>query len=276
VSAAGLIFGGWWTAPVGGELAGVAGGSFSPVADVTLYARWSRASAPPQPIRYAPYATASEASTPSPSPTVLPRISPDSLSARIDPATIAQELGKLGLLAGTGANAEGEPVFELEGSLTRMQSLALVIRLMGLEEEASRHQGASPFKDVPDWGLKYAAFAYSIGLTVGVNEEHTLFSPDQLVTQREFCAFLLRVLHFFESEGDFAFADSVDMAKKIGVLAANEESQPELKRGGAVVAMARSLLAVINKADMTLLEKLVEDGVISQQSASAFLLALDA
>jgi hypothetical protein len=102
--------------------------------------------------------------------------------------------------------------------VTRIQALALVIRLMGLEEKAEGHAGGNPFKDVPEWGAGYAGLAYEMGLAAGVDEQHTLFAPDRLSTPQEFCAFLLRALQYFERDNDFAFAESVRKAADVGIL----------------------------------------------------------
>ena len=48
----------------------------------------------------------------------------------------AQTLYELGLFKGTGTNADGTPVFALERTASRMQALIMLIRLLGLEDEA--------------------------------------------------------------------------------------------------------------------------------------------
>ena len=114
------------------------------------------------------------------------------------PASIADALYKLGLFVGTGTDAEGKPIFELERQPTRLEALALIIRLMGLEKDAFAFTGANRFTDVPGWGERYAAYGYHIGITVGVNDERTLFAPNRQVTAHEFTTFLLRVLGYSE------------------------------------------------------------------------------
>jgi hypothetical protein len=178
------------------------------------------------------------------------------------------------LLYGTSVDTNGNPVFQLEKSLTRMEALAFVIRLQGLEAEASKYSGANPFSDTPDWGRNLAAFAYSKGITFGVNDDHTLFDPDSRVTCQQFTAFLLRVLNYRESSNDFKYEDAMQKALDIKMYSKTEaealSSFLSYIRADAVLSMADALFTPIKGGDKRLIDALVENGTVSANAASAF------
>jgi hypothetical protein len=285
------VFGGWRDA--GGARVGGAGSSYAPAADTTLYAIWTAIAPTAAPAPYYPYyppaitrptpaasteaaaippeaASAEEAAIPpetAPATLAVPRAA--DLPASPDPAAYAGELYKLGLFAGTGADSNGNPRFELGGGLTRLQALVVVIRLMGLEGEALGHSGPAPFGDVPGWGAPYAGYAFEKGIAAGIGGE--LFAPDRLSTAQELSAFLLRALQYFEKSGDFSYENSVLKAQEIGVLPQGDLSGKPVARGDAVVAMVRALLSTVNRTGATLLERLANEGVISEADAKSFI-----
>ncbi|MDR1640895.1 MAG: Ig-like domain-containing protein, partial [Clostridiales bacterium] len=204
----------------------------------------------------------------------LPPVSPE----REPEVYAAQELYKLSLFVGTGTTPQGAPVFELERGMSRIEALAIVIRLMGLEDKALSFSGTNPFTDVPEWGTKYAGFAYSIGLAAGVNEAHTLFDSSKPVTAQQFTAFMLRVLGYYELNGDFAHSNSVTKGAEAGIILESRKPAPtsELARGEAVVIMARTLMAYQRSTYIRFIETLVSSGKITKDEASEFLAAIAA
>jgi hypothetical protein len=181
----------------------------------------------------------------------------------------AQTLNRLGLLAGTGVEPSGKPVFSLDKTLTRIEALVLVIRLAGAEREALGFEGPNPFADVPGWADRYAAYARGAGIAAGVNEEHTLLDAERPVTRQEFTAFLLRVLQYFEKDGDFEFSLALRKAHEINLYPEpmEEGESGGLLRGDAAVAMARALLTPLNGSGAELIEKLVEQGAVDKKTA---------
>jgi hypothetical protein len=155
-----------------------------------------------------------------------------------------------------------------------MESLAAILRLLGLEGEASRSGAENPFKDVPDWGGRIAAYAYSIGLAAGVDEEHTMFEPDRRVSAREFTAFLLRALGYREADGDFRFEESLQKAVEVNLYklmeSARLDNDSEYLRAEAVISIADALIARMKDSDSMLIDKLASQGVISKEAAEAF------
>jgi len=202
--------------------------------------------------------------SPTPTPTPLPIE---------DEVSVADALFQLGLFVGTGTDADGNPVFELNRQPTRLEALALVIRLMGLQNEAMAYTGNNRFTDVPAWGDRYAAFGYSIGITVGVNEERTLFAPNRQVTSHEFTTFLLRVLGYSEADGDFIFEEAMQKASNIGFFSPfgiTRISTDNFLRDHAVHAMANALLTQPKGSNEYLLYRLANQGVFSREDADWF------
>ena len=185
----------------------------------------------------------------------------------------ADALNKLGLFLGTVANAE-TPIYELDGALTRIQALVLVIRLLGLEEEALAYIGDNNFTDVPNWAWKYAAYAYKKGITTGVNAEGTLYNPSRQVTCQEFTAFLLRVLGYSENNGDFKYTETLDKALEADLYDLNSLkllTEGQFLRGYAVIAMTEALISnTKGTAEITLIDTLVERKLFSTEEAKVF------
>jgi hypothetical protein len=227
-----------------------------------------------------PAYTAATAPAATPKPIAPPSVSITNSAMSLDDIVkvaqpIADALNKMKLLYGTGTDANGKPVYELEKTLTRMEALAFVLRLQGLEAEATAFAGANPFTDTPDWGKSLAAYAYSKGITFGVNDAHTLFDPNSPVTYQQFTAFLLRVLGYQESSGDFKYEDAIkkavgiNMYSEIEVSAINRSSA--YRRAQAVLSMADSLVTPKKNSEKKLLDLLVDSGIVTKEAASAFL-----
>jgi len=153
-----------------------------------------------------------------------------------------------------------------------MEALALVVRMMGLEESALAFTGHNPFGDTPDWGSRIAAFAYNEGITAGIGEG--LFAPDRLVTYQEFSVFMLRVLGYSEMNGDFLFERALDKTVNIGLYSENQRSIQERTdqylRSDVVLNMVNALLTSTNDSNTSLLDTLVADNVICGQAAERF------
>jgi hypothetical protein len=171
------------------------------------------------------------------------------------------------LFVGTGNDAVGNPVYSLDRNLTRIDALVLIIRLFGTEKVALEFDGANPFKDVPDWAERYASYAFSSGITVGVNSEHTLLDPGRNVTYKEFTAFLLRALNYFEAQGDFEFDLALEKALEIQLYnSISVYGQSNFLRGNAAEAMVRALLTPLKSTETGLLESLVQRGAIDKKA----------
>ena len=255
----GYCFSGWYlnNAKISSELSY----RFCVLEDITLEARFIRLTDTVTPTPIPSYSSGYKTSPAEP-----PVITPT-------PVSPADALYKLGLFVGTGTDANGKPTYELDKKLTRLEALALVIRLMGQEKEAMAYSGANPFTDVPAWGDKYAAYGYHAGITVGVNNEHTLLASERQVTFQEFTAFLLRVLGYTEASGDFRYEDAIQKASVVGMFNPYDVSKistTNFLRGNAVLQMSDALLTKPKGGDVLLLYKLADNGIFSKENADWF------
>jgi hypothetical protein len=217
-----------------------------------------------------PYAGQSFGTSPAQPPTQLPPFKPLAAGDKNAQQRAADALYALKLFAGTGTDAAGKPIYDLDKALSRMEALAFVIRLKGLEKEAQVFTGQNPFTDMPAWGDRYAAYAFSIGLAVGINSAHTLFDPGRPVTAREFSAFLLRVLKFYEKDSDFVFEGAAVKASAAGILPAAGaimDGGQNITRGNAAVMMLNALFAQENRSGAKLLDNLVKYGTVTETGA---------
>jgi hypothetical protein len=191
---------------------------------------------------------------------------------------ISKELYKLGLLLGTGVNNVGEPEFELDRPLTRVEALSLILRLLGVEGEAAKYSGENPFRDVPEWAQKYAAYAFNSGLVFGVDEQNTSMDAKRDITYQEFTAMLLRVLGYTEAKGSFAFDKALDKSVEASLFTFNENQvfseQKAFSRNEAAVALADALTAYHPETEQLFIYTLVDKGILSLQQANAFISSL--
>lgn len=99
------------------------------------------------------------------------------------------------------------------GALTRAEAATILLRLLGLEEEAkSAAAGPCPFTDVPDWARGYVNLAYEQGMVKGVGGDR--FDPSGLCKAREFSLMLLRLTDHREGT-DYAWATAVTDAQRL-------------------------------------------------------------
>lgn len=177
----------------------------------------------------------------------------------------AETLYELGLFRGTGTNADGTPIFSLQNKATRLQALIILIRLLGLEAEALATTEPNPFSDIPNngTGAKYAAYAYSVGLTNGIGGGK--FGNGD-VTPAQFTTFVLRALGYDDKAGDFKVATAIAKGREIGLLSDDmlTTGGNTLLRDECVKINYNALKTAMKGTDKLLAEKLIDDGVLTK------------
>ena len=106
-------------------------------------------------------------------------------------------------------------VFQGDGSgmqwdrqLTRAEAITLLIRLLGMEEEArAAASQPCPFPDVPDWAKGYVNLGYRLGMVAGV-DDGSLFGPSRLCDGQQLCTMLLRLTDLKENT-DFSWSTAI-------------------------------------------------------------------
>lgn len=120
----------------------------------------------------------------------------------------ADKLASLNLFRGTGDG------YALEAAPSRMQGLIMLIRLLGLEEDALACTDPNPFTDVSGTGDRYAAYAYAHGLTKGTGA--ATFTPARALSAGNYVTFLLRALGYDDAKGDFVPSQPLTTAERVG------------------------------------------------------------
>ena len=146
--------------------------------------------------------------------TMLFALSLPVFAAKSEAQGAAQTLHELGLFKGTGTDAAGKPVFDLNRAPTRAEAVTMLVRLLGKEDEALAGDWNTPFIDVADWAKPYVGYAYANSLTAGVSETH--FSGERSVTAAQFLTFTLRALGY-ESGKDFSWDSAWTLTDTLGM-----------------------------------------------------------
>jgi|GEM_PF-836138 len=177
-------------------------------------------------------------------------------------------LVELGLFQGT---ANG---YELDRAPTRAEAAAMLVRLLGAEEEALTARYAHPFTDLKGWESPYVGYLYEKGLTTGMTA--TAFAPQQPCSSQMFCTFILRALGYGSGEGgDFTYANAAEFAVKLGVADVISLGFGDFSRDGAVgiayTALATPMKAGGKEPAPLLLQYLVDSGAVAKEKAAPYL-----
>ena len=174
----------------------------------------------------------------------------------------AEVLKYLGLFLGTDKG------FELDRAPTRTESVVLLLRMLGQEQEALNSNYTHPFKDVPAWANKYIAYAYNKGLTSGTSA--TTFGSSDTTTPEQFFTFTLRALGYNDKNGDFIYRESINKVVELGLAAEGDYTfgSKSFIRGDCASIMYSALSKNLNGGDQRLIDKLVTDGIVPKDKAA--------
>lgn len=178
----------------------------------------------------------------------------------------AYALKKLGLVRGA---ADG---MELYRGNTRAESITMLIRLLGEEENALMAEHQHPFTDVDAWAKRYVGYAYRMGYTKGVSA--TKYDGSSLTTAGQYMTFVLRALGYSEEAGDFKYETALSDAVSLGVIDAslmNELKTVEFRRDHVMHISYLAMSARVKGSNRTLLSKLVANGAVDGDAANEFL-----
>ena len=173
----------------------------------------------------------------------------------------AEALHDLGLFQGTGTNADGTPIYDLDKTPTRNQALIMLARLLGKEAEAKNGTWDIPFTDVSAEMKPYVGYAYANGLTKGYTAES--FRGTQRIPGNQYVSFLLRALGY-ESGKDFEVAKATELSDKIGLTAG--QSLAGFTRGDVAQLSAAALSTPLKGSETTMMRKLQAEGVIPAEA----------
>ena len=187
-----------------------------------------------------------------------------SARATSDTEARADCLVSLHVFQGTGFREDGSRIYDLDQRPSRLQGLIMLIRLLGLEDQALAYDGLCPFSDVTGRFAPLAAFAYDNGITKGTTE--TTFTPTQPLTPQAYITFLLRALGYTEASGDFVWGGQAALARSLGMMteqAAASFESADMNRGQLVDLSYAALTCRVKDSGLTLAVKLSADGVFT-------------
>lgn len=181
---------------------------------------------------------------------------------------LAVELKGLGLFQGSGELPDGSPNFDLDSAPSRIQAVIMMIRVLGQEQAALSGSWSHPYQDVADWADAYVGYAQEKSLAGGISG--TEFAPNNTATVNMYLTYVLRALGYSDAgeDADFAWDDPYDLAEEVGILPVTV-NQKEFLRGDMVIVSAAALSANLKDSEQTLAEKLMEDGVFTEEQYSA-------
>ena len=191
------------------------------------------------------------------------------VSPEVTEQEAAQRLSYLGLLSGSGWK-DGKIDFELERNLTKLETLVLTVRMLGVETEVLENPAEHPYTDVPEWGSAYVGYFYENG--VFAEEGPAEFLPDNNVSSEEFLTFMLYALGYTAQVEQYNPALSGVSGLRAGICTELKES---ITRGDAVMMMFRTLNATVNGSDKLLSQVLLEAESLSYQDVQFLLWEMD-
>lgn len=186
---------------------------------------------------------------------------PSAFAASDEAVQAANALHTLGLFNGTGTDANGNPIYDLDRAPTREEAITMLIRLMGKEADAKGYNWEMPFTDVSNWAKPYIGYAYAYSLTSGTSE--TTFGGKQKVSAMQYLTFVLRALDY-EDGTDFQWDKAWELSDEIGLTSGQYTSNTPITRGDIAIISLKAL-SISNKYYWTLLEQLLNEKIISQE-----------
>lgn len=194
---------------------------------------------------------------------------PSAFAASDEAVQAANALHALGLFNGTGTDANGNPIYDLDRAPTREEAITMLIRLMGKEEIAKGYNWdynwGIPFTDVSGWAKPYVGAAYKWGLTSGTSE--TTFGGKQKVSAMQYLTFVLRALDY-EDGTDFQWDKAWKLSDEIGVTSGQYTSDRSITRGELAIISAKAVSAPMKNYGI-LLDEMLNEGVITPKMIKA-------
>ena len=169
----------------------------------------------------------------------------------------ADTLCTLGLL-------EQEPA-DLAAPATRGDGVTLLVALAGAKSAAAADNWISGFRDVPlslSSAVNYASHRNWVSGTTVLT-----FSPNAPLSANAWYAFLLRMLGYSDTPGDFPVPDAALFARRIGLSA--QTYSGSLTRGQLYTAALEALSFPYKDGSATVAERLLERGAVTRSALNA-------
>lgn len=178
---------------------------------------------------------------------------PSAFAASDEATSAAQSLYEQGLFSGTGTDANGNPIFDLDRAPTRHEAVTMLVVLLGKGEEAKSGSWNIPFSDVVEWAKPYVGYAYTNGLTAGTSA--TTYGGNSTITAAQYLTFVLTALDY-QNGTDFQWNKAWELSDKIGLTSRQYDAgTTEFTRGDTAIISNNALSAKLNGHSITLLDK---------------------
>lgn len=192
---------------------------------------------------------------------------PAAFAASDEATAAADELYALGMFNGTGTDASGKPIYDLDRAPTRHEAVTMLVRMLGKEEEALAGTWEMPFTDVAGWAKPYVGYAYANGLTSGTSA--TTYSGNEKVTASQYLTFILRALGY-DSSVDFKWNKAWELSDAIGLTSGEYNAETdEFLRSDIAIISENALSAKLKGSNVMLLRKLYNQLRAEKWSAQA-------
>lgn len=168
--------------------------------------------------------------------------------------TAADTLHSLGLFNGTGTDASGKPIYQLDRAATRAEATTMLVRLLGKEDEAKSGTWSTPFTDVPAWAQPYVGYAYTNKLTTGTSA--TTFGGSQAISATQYLTLVLRAMGY-ESGTDFEWNKAWELSDDLGMTGGNYDANTKsFLRGDIAQISLNALNAPLKDSTQSLADQL--------------------
>ncbi len=148
----------------------------------------------------------------------------------------AEELHRLGLFQGVGNNADGSINYDLNRAMSREEGVTMLVRLLGMEDEAKKGTWKAPFTDVSEWAKPYVNYAYTNELTNGIGNNQYGGGTGYTMSATQYLTFCLRSMGY-ESGKDFQWDSAWTLTDKLGITNKqyNAGNNTKFTRGDAAI-----------------------------------------
>ncbi|MDF1617752.1 hypothetical protein [Petrocella sp. FN5] len=169
----------------------------------------------------------------------------------------ANKLSEVGMFNGSDKG------FELDREPTRLEGLVMMMRMLGLEEEAQNYdEKVVDFKDVPAWGERYVQYAYKLNITKGIGRDQ--FGSSNQMDKKSYLTFMLRSLGYDDDKDDFTWSNATEKAAEVGIIKKSDMNSTKFTRGDVAEVSYNTLKVNLKGQDKLLVEKLVEENKIDR------------
>lgn len=170
----------------------------------------------------------------------------------------AEQLYALDLFQGDGTLPDGSPNFALDRTLTRVEAMVLLVRLLGGEQEAMTVQYSYPYQDVPAWAAPYVGYVHHYKISDGVGSNK--FGSLDKIAVYQFVTLVLRALGYSNVDwrDPSATADAVGLYYPDPAVA-----RDGFYRADAAAICLDALSCTARGKGITLFQQLKQNGAIA-------------